>query len=262
MNTNYKYIEIESEDKVATLWLNRPEKNNAFDENMIGELLDFFEKISQESSLDIIVIRGRGKHFSAGADLDWMRKADKMTYEENYAGALKLARLFYSIYHCPLITVARVHGSCYGGANGIVAATDFSYASDTSAFVFSEARLGLVAATIAPYVINKAGTTKSLDWFLSARMIKAKEAKKTGLINKVLKNNKLDNYIKESLKILQNNSRQSQLSAKKLVKELSTVVIDEQIIKSTAEITAKARISSDAQERIASFFAKHKQSWK
>ena len=147
MNTDYKYLLVEHREQITTLWLNRPEVNNAFDEDMIGELLDFFENVSGQNSSRVIVIRGKGKHFSAGADLKWMNKAQNMTYEENYSGSYKLARLFYTVYHCPHITIALVHGGCYGGGNGIIAAADYVYATKSSGFVFSEAKLGLVAAT-------------------------------------------------------------------------------------------------------------------
>jgi methylglutaconyl-CoA hydratase len=184
MDKNYKYLEVESRDYVTTLWLNRPEVNNAFDENMIDELLSFFTEMSGTTNTRIILIRGRGNHFSAGADLKWMKNSGKMNYDDNYSGAVKLARLFYAIYHCPLITMVFVHGGCYGGANGIVAAADFSFAMSLSRFVFSEVNLGLVPATIAPYVINKSGLNNSVDWMLSARVIHAEEAEKSKLINK------------------------------------------------------------------------------
>jgi methylglutaconyl-CoA hydratase len=257
MNKKYRYLLVEHQEPVTTLWLNRPEVNNAFDEDMISELLNFFEKLSGQDSSRIVVIRGKGNHFSAGADLNWMNKAQNMSYDKNYSGSYKLARLFYAIYHCPLITIAQVHGGCYGGANGIIAAADYSYATKSTGFVFSEAKLGLVAATIAPYIINKAGTSVSLDWMLSARRIDTDEAVRSGLISKAVDENDMDAFLETSIEILLKNSHQSQKTIKKLVKSMSQVVIDEEIVKKTAEITAEARISSDAQNRIAAFFKNH-----
>jgi len=157
MTQEYKTIEFEIKNEVGIVWLNRPEIHNAFNEVMISELLDIFEKINSIDDVRIVMLRGRGKSFCAGADLNWMRNVAGYSYEENFKESLNLSKCFYAIYTCTKPTIAVVHGAAIGGANGLLAACDFAYADENTTFSLSEVKIGIVPACISPYITKRVG---------------------------------------------------------------------------------------------------------
>ncbi len=187
-------ILTEIKGSTATIWLNRPEIHNALDMEMISDLRVTMSRLNASPEIRVVIFRGRGKSFCAGADLHWMQQSALLSSDENLLECRALARCFNEIYTSSRITVCMVHGSCYGGANGITATCDIVFAEYAAEFAFSEVRVGLVPATIAPYIIHKTGKAKAMEFLLAGRKFSAAEAEHAGLINKTLPASDLEAY--------------------------------------------------------------------
>lgn len=174
----YTTIQIETEGPLCTVWLNRPDIRNAFNETMISELLDCFTALNDEQSIRVVILRGRGKSFCAGADLNWMRGVAGYSYEQNFEESLNLSKCLYAIYSCEKPTIAMVQGAAMGGANGLLAACDMAFAADDTVFSLSEVKIGIVPACISPYVVKRVGEYGSRELMLTGRRIKGPEAEK------------------------------------------------------------------------------------
>lgn len=173
---SYQFLQLEQQGAVATVWMNRAELHNAFNTQVIEELHACFAAIDQRDDIRVVVLAGRGKSFSAGADLNWMKQAGSASRQENEADALKLAQMLHQLASLKQPTIARVHGIAFGGGMGLASACDICVASTEAKFATSEVRLGLAPSTISPYVIRAIGARQASRYFLTAERINAEQA--------------------------------------------------------------------------------------
>ena len=247
-----------NKNKVAELTLSRTEKHNAFDDTLINELIRHIEQIS-DMDVRALVLRSEGKHFSAGADLNWMKSMKDNSYEENVADSMQLARLMQALYECPHPSVCLVQGAAFGGALGLIACCDIALATPSAKFCLSEVKLGLIPAVISPYVIKAIGERAAQRYFLTAETFDAQTAKDLGLIHIV--SNELDFDAQQVIAAILNNGPLATKAAKKLIKDVSGRVIDENLIKLTAERIATIRVSEEGQQGLNAFFEKQTPPW-
>jgi len=258
---NYQTIELEIKNEVGTIWLNRPQIHNAFNEVMIAELIEMFKEIKDIDEVRIVVLRGRGKSFCAGADLNWMRNVAKYSYEDNYEESLNLSKCFYEIYTCPKPTIALVHGAAIGGANGLLAACDFAYADENTTFSLSEVKIGIVPACISPYVTKRVGEYGSKELMLTGKRFKGEEAAYHRLVNKSLSSDKLDEYLEEVIGLLKTSGPKAMSHCKNLIYDISNKLTLQEAIGYTAKMIADIRASEEGQEGMAAFLEKRKPNW-
>lgn len=257
----YKTIEIENSDRYAVIWLNRPEKHNAINADMIFELTDALKKLNNEDGIRAILIRGKGKSFCAGADLNWMKDVETYTYEENVEDSLKLANCFYTIYNSSIPTIAVVHGAVYGGANGILASCDMAFCEEETVFSFSEVKIGIIPATISPYIIKRIGEYPSRELMFTGKRIKGEEAESYGLVNKSLKADKLETHIASLLKELMTSGPKAVSECKKLIDHISKNTDPNETLSYTAKTIAGLRSSEEGREGMDAFLQKRKAKW-
>jgi methylglutaconyl-CoA hydratase len=257
----YDTLEIGVAGKVATITLNRPDVRNAFNEDAIADLAMAFDELSQEGDVRAIVLAAKGPAFCAGADLNWMKKMAGYTPAENEADALRLADMLRTIYFSPKPVVAKVQGDCYAGGMGLVAACDIVVAAEGVNFCLSEVKLGLIPATISPYVIKAMGEQAARRYFLTAERFDAQEARRLGLAHEVVPAEQLDASVGNIVAALAANSPNAVREAKKLVRDIAGVPIDDVLLADTAERIAAIRASSEGREGVASFLEKRKPSW-
>ncbi len=258
------YQTIEIEKGITTyIKLNRPEVHNAMNETMIEELTDAFNKIPLDNKVRLIVLRGNGKSFCAGADLNYMKGIATFGYDENFKDGMRLANLFKSIYECSIPTIAVVHGAAFGGANGLLASCDIVLAEDNTTFAFSEVKLGIGPATISPFVIKRIGEFNARDLMLSGRRIKGPEAEKTGLINKSLSAEQIENELNKYITEFNSSAPKAVMATKNIINKItnSTSEMDDEI-KYTASCIADLRQADEGQEGMSSFLEKRKPKWK
>lgn len=254
----YQTIEIEKGWK-STIWLNRPEIHNAFNEVMIQDLTKAFDELSNDESVGVIILRGKGKSFCAGADLNWMR--DVLTYsrEQNYQESLNLANCFYKIYTCSKPTIAMVHGAAIGGANGLLASCDMAYCEENTRFSLSEVKIGIVPACISPYVIKRVGEYPAKELMLTGKRILGEEAEKVNLVNKSLSSiEATEEYVAEILSHLKTSGPQAMSQCKELIHKVCNEIDLETAIPYTAEMIATIRASEEGQEGMKAFLEKRK----
>ena len=244
---------------VVTLTLNRPERNNAFDDNLIEELSDNLDKIERDDSIRILLLRASGKHFCAGADLNWMQRMADFSAEENQADALQLANLLDRLNRLSKPVVAVVQGATYGGGVGLTACCDIVLAYDEAVFCLSEVRLGLVAATIGPYVVNAIGSRAARRYLLSAEKFNADEARRIGLVHEVASPTEVEVLVPKILDALLQGGPRAQAVSKRLVARVTP--IDDGLIEETADIIAERRASDEGREGLKAFFEKRKPKW-
>jgi len=258
---NYKTIELEIKNEVGIIWLNRPEIHNAFNEVMIAELIEMFKGIKENDEVKIVVLRGRGKSFCAGADLNWMRNVANYSYDDNYKESLNLSNCFYEIYTCPKPTIAIVHGAAIGGANGLLAACDFAYADENTTFSLSEVKIGIVPACISPYVTKRVGEYGSKELMLTGKRFKGKEAAYHRLVNKSLPTNQMEDYLEEVIALLKTSGPKAMSHCKNLIYDISNKLTLQEAIGYTAKMIADIRASEEGQEGMAAFLEKRKPNW-
>ena len=242
-----------SSGPVTRITLNRPEVRNAFNDQLITKLADAFAAITKETRA--VVISGEGEVFCSGGDLEWMRKAADYTHEENQRDAMRLARLFRAIADCPAVVIARVTGAAFGGGCGLVAASDIAIASEESKFAFSEVRLGLIPATISPFVIPKIGTGHARALFATGEAFSAEHAFRIGLVHEVVTREQLDEAVNRKLKAIFSAGQEAIQQAKRLVKD-HPITLDD-----AARRLADARAGKEGKEGVAAFLEKRKASF-
>ncbi|WP_205746696.1 enoyl-CoA hydratase/isomerase family protein [Duganella callida] len=257
----YTTLTIARENHVATVTLNRPDVRNAFNETTIAEITRVFRELGEDADLRAIVLAANGPAFCAGADLNWMKKMAGYTHAENHADALQLAEMLRTIYLCPKPVVAKVQGDCYAGGMGLVAACDIIVAVEQANFCLSEVKLGLIPATISPYVIKAMGENASRRYFLTAERFGAAEALRIGFAHEVVAADALDARVADIVKALVNNSPHAVQQAKVLVREVSGQAVDDALLADTAERIAQIRASEQGREGVASFLEKRKPAW-
>jgi len=257
----FETIELDIKNEVGTIWLNRPEIHNAFNEVMIAELIEMFKEIKTMDEVRIVILRGKGKSFCAGADLNWMRNVAKYSYEDNYAESLNLSNCFYEIYTCPKPTIAIVHGAAIGGANGLLAACDFAYADENTIFSLSEVKIGIVPACISPYVTKRVGEYGSKELMLTGKRFKGEIAAYHRLVNKSLSAEKLEGYLEEVIGLLKTSGPKAMSHCKNLIYDISNKLTLQEAIGYTAKMIADIRASEEGQEGMAAFLEKRKPNW-
>ena len=258
---DYQTLTIAIADKVATVTLNRPELRNAFNEHAIAELALAFDELGRNEMVRAIVLAANGPSFCAGADLNWMKKMAGYSHEENHDDALRLADMLRTIYLCPKPTVARVQGDCYAGGMGLVAACDIVVAVDSAGFCLSEVKLGLIPATISPYVIKAMGEQAARRYFLTAERFDAAQAHRIGFAHEVVSADALDATVAGIVKALVNNSPNALKQAKALVREIVGQPVGDALLADTAGRIAAIRASLEGREGVASFLEKRKPTW-
>jgi methylglutaconyl-CoA hydratase len=261
MTMTYDTLLVTVADKVATVTLNRPDLRNAFNEGAIAELARVFDELGRHDTVRAIVLAANGPSFCAGADLNWMKKMAGYSHDENEADAMRLADMLRTIYLCPKPTVARVQGDCYAGGMGLVAACDIVVASETAGFCLSEVKLGLIPATISPYVIKAMGEQAARRYFLTAERFDAAEAQRIGVAHAVVAPEALDATVAGIVKALVNNSPHAVRQAKTLVREIVGQPVDDALLRDTAGRIAAIRASTEGREGVASFLEKRKPTW-
>lgn len=259
----YQTIEIQrnTEKLTAYIWLNRPEIRNAMNETMIEELIDAYNTLNEDNSVRIIVLRGKGKVFCSGADLNWMREVVKYGYEQSFKESKRLAQCFYTIYTSKKPTIALVHGAAIGGANGLMAACDIVYAAEDAIFSLSEVKIGLIPAAISPYVIKRIGEFAARELFLTGRRFNGIEAQNYRLVNKAVPSDKLDETLNETIDLLLTSGPEAMGHAKNLIFNVVNKLSLEEAIDFTADMIAKIRISEEGQEGMSAFLEKRKPKW-
>lgn len=248
-------------DRVATVTLNRPDVRNAFNEITIAELALAFHDLGRNDDLRAIVLAANGPAFCAGADLNWMKKMAGYTHAENSEDATRLADMLRTIYLCPKPVVAKVQGDCYAGGMGLVAACDIAVASSGAHFCLSEVKLGLIPATISPYVIKAMGENAARRYFLTAERFTAQEAHRIGFVHDAVSSESLDNSVDVIVKALVTSSPNAVREAKVLVRDVTGKQVDAAMVMDTAERIAAIRASDEGREGVASFLEKRKPSW-
>lgn len=261
MNMAEQHVTVEREGAVATVTIRRPDVHNAFNEDVIAQLHGAFTSLATDAAVRAVVLAGEGRSFSAGADLDWMRRMAGYGRDENLADANALAAMLSTIARCPKPTVARVHGPAYGGGVGLIACCDVAIGANDAAFALSEAKLGLIPATIGPYVVAAIGARHARRYFLTAERFDAAEAYRIGLLSDIVHPLELDNRVNELLGALLVAGPNAQREAKALVRAVAGRPIDADVIADTAERIATVRASDEAREGIAAFLAKRSPAW-
>jgi methylglutaconyl-CoA hydratase len=256
----YQTLAVAIDNRVATVTLNRPEVRNAFNETAIAEITDAFRALGGNAEVRAIVLAASGPAFCAGADLNWMKKMAGYTHDENRADAMQLAQMLRTIYECDKPVVAKVQGDCYAGGMGLVAACDIVVAAEEANFCLSEVRLGLIPATISPYVIKAMGENAARRYCLTAERFSAAEAQRIGFAQAVGAE-ALDATVADIVKALVSNSPNAVRQAKRLVREVAGVPVTDELVADTAERIAQIRASEEGREGVRSFLEKRKPGW-
>jgi methylglutaconyl-CoA hydratase len=246
---------------VARINLNNPDKHNAFDDAIILQLDAAFKTVSANPDVRAVVLGSIGKHFSAGADLEWMKHMADYSYEDNLADAQALATMLFSLKQIPQPTIARVQGAAYGGAVGLVSCCDIAVASTQASFALSEVKLGLVPATISPYVIDAIGARQAQRYFVTAERFKAQRSFDIGLVHDVVENHDLDRTIDQLLEQILANGPSAVQIGKELIKTVSNRPLDQSLIDHTCEVIANIRVSPEGQEGLNAFLNKRSPQW-
>lgn len=255
-------ILMDMKEGVAHVTLNRPDVHNAFDEGVIERLSAVFDDIAGRDDVAAVVLRGRGKSFSAGGDLNWMKRAAGYSQEQNYEDALKLAGMLGRLYALPQATIACVQGAAMGGGFGLACCCDIVIAEEDAVFALSEVKLGLIPATIGPYVVRAIGSRQARRFFQTGERFTAKKGLEIGLVHEVAARPEDTEYLLEGiLKNLRANGPRAIRAAKRLCDGLDGRAIDEILAKETARLIAATRAGDEAKEGIEAFLGKRKPAW-
>ncbi len=254
-------LEISYDGPVATITLNRPDVRNAFNDVVIAEITAAFQEMASRADVRAVVLAAEGKAFCAGADLNWMKRMADYTRPENLADAAQLAEMLRVMYECPKPTIARIQGDVYAGGMGLVAACDMAVSVDTANFCLSEVKLGLIPATISPYVIRAMGERAAQRYFLTAERFDAQEAHRIGLVHEVVAADQLGAKVAELAQALVNASPNAVRACKTLVQEVGGREITATLIGRTVEGIADIRSSTEGREGVQAFLQKRKPFW-
>ena len=258
---SYETLDIERKGTVATIWMDRPEVFNAFDERLIAELDAACAELDGDAGVRVVVLGGRGRHFSAGADLNWMRRAAASTEQENLADSRRFAAMLRRLAGLSKPSIARVQGAALGGGTGLAAACDMAIAADDASFATSEVKFGIIPAVISPYVLRAIGPRHALRYFQSAERFGAAEAKAMGLVGEVVVLDELDAAVDRLVQALLACGPQAQIAAKQLIAALAGRPIDDAVAEETAGRIARQRATEEAREGFAAFFDKRSPAW-
>ncbi|AOS77501.1 MULTISPECIES: enoyl-CoA hydratase/isomerase family protein [Hydrogenophaga] len=246
---------------VARVWLNRPDVRNAFNDEVIAALTRTFESLSQDKDLRVVVLGAHGKAFCAGADLNWMKAMAGYSWDENRADAQRLADMLWTLDQCPVPVVGRVQGDCYAGGMGLAAICDVLVAVEGATFCLSEARLGLLPATISPYVIRAMGAQAARRYMVTAERFSAAQARALGLVHELTTPDTLDAKVDEIVTTLVNNGPAAARACKALVRDVAGQPLTAELRADTARRIADIRASDEGREGLASFLNKRSPTW-
>ncbi|GAC35425.1 enoyl-CoA hydratase/isomerase family protein [Paraglaciecola polaris] len=257
-----QHITCEIDERgVATVTLNRPEVHNAFDDILIADLTRVFTQLGNNQTVRAVILAATGKSFCAGADLNWMKRMASYSYEQNLNDANNLAKMLYTLNTLPKPTIARVQGAAFGGAVGLVACCDMAVGSKLSKFCLSEVKLGLIPATISPYVIQAIGERNARRYFTTAEVFSSRRARRIGLLSEAVTEEELDVTIEGLLEHILKNGPCAVSAAKKLVFDVANRIPDEALRHTTSELIANTRVSAEGQEGLSAFLQKRRPNW-
>jgi len=263
MNGQFYKYDRDSRD-VVTVTLNRPEVHNAFNDELITELITCFKKINEDNSIRLVVLTGEGKSFCAGADLNWMKRMKDYTDQENYDDSLALSNLFSAINNCDVPVIGKINGAALGGGSGLVAVCDYALACKSAKFGFTETRLGLVPAVISPFVMAKIGENYARSYFLSGERFVAPEAMRIGLVHSITPLDNLDTETERLIAHFLKAGPHAAKTAKKLIRnvmKLQNSGKGEDVVDYTCKTIAAIRVGDEAQEGMSALLDKRKPSW-
>jgi len=260
-STNSKVLFSVDNQGVATVTLNNPEKHNAFDDEIIAELTNIFNNIAKRDDIRVMVLASTGKSFSAGADLGWMKRMASYSYDDNLTDANALANMLKALNFLPQPTIAKIQGAAFGGAVGLASCCDIVIAATKASFCLSEVKLGLIPATISPYVVNAMGLKACRRYFLTAERFFADKAQQLGLVDEVVELDNLDNEVDKMIILLLANAPLAVRAAKQLAFDVAYADIDEALLQNTSERIAQLRVSPEGQEGLGAFFEKRSPAW-
>jgi methylglutaconyl-CoA hydratase len=253
-------VEVD-DDKVYWVTLNRPKLHNAFNQELIEQLVATFEKIASDDTARAVVLKGNGRSFSAGADINWMKEMRNYSLEDNIEDSKKLQNLFEVINNCPVPVITQAKGAVLGGGVGLVSVSDFVLAGHETIFGLTEVRLGLLPAVISPFVIDKIGVSHARSFFLSGKKFDAERAFAIGLIHYVAPNDQLDGEIKRVVKHFLRSAPSATRLAKELVKSVTSITDKDERAQYTAEMIAKVRASDEGKEGMSALLEKRRPAW-
>jgi methylglutaconyl-CoA hydratase len=257
----FKTLKIEFRGAAAWVWMNRSELHNAFDETLIAELTEAFGALDRDPAVRAIVLAGEGRSFSAGADLNWMKRQGAAPPQANLSDARKLAALFRTISTCATPTIARVHGAALGGGMGLASACDICVASTKAQFATSEVRLGIIPAAIGPYVVRAIGERQAYRYFQTAERIAAERAREIGLVHEVAEPEALDAKVQELVDALLAGGPLAQAAATDLIRAVAHRPVDDGVVEDTARRIAALRATPEAKEGLDAFLDKRPPAW-
>lgn len=261
LTMDLRTLEFEIKEQVAYLWLDRPDKRNALNIDMLSELLSLFRSIGGQQDLRILVLRGRGKVFSAGADLAIMSDISQKTDIDLQSEAALFFDCFESLYRLHIPVICYAHGAVHGGANGLLAASDFVLSSEDTRFSFSEVRLGLVPATVAPFILRRMGSVKTRQCLISGKVLSGNEAFGSGLVDQIVSQKDADREIEKLIGLLKHNAPGAVKMTKKLLVDIEHKNINGELKALTTDLIAYARKSDEAREGLDAFFNKRIPIW-
>jgi methylglutaconyl-CoA hydratase len=257
----WQTLKVAIRGRLATIMLNRPDVSNALNETLVKELESGFRELADSGEIRVIVLASTGKCFSAGADLRWMKTMADLSEEENIADAYRFAAMLRTIYTCPKPVIARVHGDAYGGGVGLIAAADIAVAADSACFSLSEVKLGLIPATISPYVIRAIGARAARRYFITAERFDAAEALRIGLLHKIAPTDALDSVIESLVAAVLQNGPGAVARSKQLVHDLDGQSLTDELLADTALRIARTRATDEAREGVRAFLEKRLPAW-
>jgi len=258
----FETIEIERRGPVAHVWMNRPQVHNAFNAVLIAELDQAWEQLAADDTVRVVVLGGRGKSFSAGADLNWMKEAAGYSEAENLADARRLAGMLLKLAQLPRPTIARVQGAALGGGTGLAAACDICVATERAVFATSEVKFGIIPSAISPYVIRAIGPRQASRYFQSAERIPAARAEALGLVHELSADEAgLDARIDDIVAALLEGGPKAQAAAKSLIVAVTPEPIGAAVVEDTARRIAGLRATPEAKEGLGAFLDKRPASW-
>lgn len=262
MNTNNDKVLVDFDPAgIATITLNNPDKHNAFDDDIINLLTNIFNDVSKREDISVVVLASNGKNFSAGADLAWMKRMAGYSYEDNLKDANALAQMLKALNFLPQTTIAKVQGAAFGGAVGLASCCDIVIASTKASFCLSEVKLGLIPATISPYVVDAIGIKASRRYFQTAERFFSDKAQQLGLVDEIVAPEALSKEVDAMIKTLLANGTQARRQAKKLSQDVAFKPINETLLADTSERIAAIRVSEEGQEGLSAFFEKRSPNW-
>ena len=246
---------------IAQVILNNPDKHNAFDDQMIIQLTNAFNALAANANVRIMLLKSEGKSFSAGADLEWMKRMASYSYQQNLNDARALAAMLKALHQMPIPTIARVQGAAFGGAIGLISCCDIALASSNASFALSEVKIGLVPSTISPYVIAAIGERHAKRYFMTAERFDTNTALQISLVHEAVEEQFLDDKVEQLITAILSNGPEAVVAAKQLVFAVSGKAIDSSLIEHTCEVIAGIRVSAQGQEGLSAFLDKRKPHW-